>query len=282
MSIAAGKLGISQQALSKGLLSLEDELGLKLFHREKTGMRPTKQGLVILEKAAQILEGVDSLLATAEDLKGRPANSLSIGIPEGLIGASSAPIPIEKLISFNDQDEGISYLIKELPNDSIRKDVLSGSLDSGLIVGDTPTKCACLPLLEASLKAMVLDSSPLARKSFVTWEDLRDCEFVIAVDDRRIKADIIDRCGQCGFEPTFLPPVSQFEGNISLACASNAVLLCHDEARISESANESVTILEFRPEDTVSFSLSYIWNESQASETSHISFMNFLKEALEG
>jgi len=43
---ASAALGVSQPALSKSLLELEDVLQLQLFERHSRGMRPTEAGLL--------------------------------------------------------------------------------------------------------------------------------------------------------------------------------------------------------------------------------------------
>ncbi|MBW8309186.1 MAG: LysR family transcriptional regulator [Candidatus Paracaedibacteraceae bacterium] len=56
MTRAADKLNLTQSALSKALINLEDQLGTKLFDRISTGMRLTPQGERLYIHARNILE----------------------------------------------------------------------------------------------------------------------------------------------------------------------------------------------------------------------------------
>jgi len=59
---AAEDLGISQSALSRSLQSIERQLGVRLFDRDRAGVAPTPQGLRAVKRA-------NVLLADAEDLE---------------------------------------------------------------------------------------------------------------------------------------------------------------------------------------------------------------------
>ncbi|MBQ3402028.1 MAG: LysR family transcriptional regulator [Synergistaceae bacterium] len=78
---AAEALYISQPALSKFLMSLEDELGLKLFDRVERKYIPTYTGKRYLEYARTILETKASLDAELSDIIKRDIGILNIGLP---------------------------------------------------------------------------------------------------------------------------------------------------------------------------------------------------------
>lgn len=59
---AANRLYISQPALSKSLQSMEQELGTKLFIRNKKGLYPTEAGKIFFESATSILSLYDDTL----------------------------------------------------------------------------------------------------------------------------------------------------------------------------------------------------------------------------
>lgn len=59
---AARKLEITQPALSKSIARLEAQLGARLFERTGGGARPTAHGVFLGERAAALLDGIDSLV----------------------------------------------------------------------------------------------------------------------------------------------------------------------------------------------------------------------------
>jgi DNA-binding transcriptional LysR family regulator len=62
---AAIELGISQAAVSRNLIALEQVLGVRLLHRTSRTITPTTAGVHALAQARQVLTAVDDLVAEA-------------------------------------------------------------------------------------------------------------------------------------------------------------------------------------------------------------------------
>ena len=62
---AAIELGISQAAVSRNLIALEQVLGVRLLHRTSRNITPTTAGVHILAQARQVLAAVDNIVAEA-------------------------------------------------------------------------------------------------------------------------------------------------------------------------------------------------------------------------
>jgi len=62
---AAIELGISQAAVSRNLMALEQVLGVRLLHRTSRNITPTTAGVHILAQARQILAAAGNLIAEA-------------------------------------------------------------------------------------------------------------------------------------------------------------------------------------------------------------------------
>src|SRR5271166_920764 len=65
---ASAALGVSQPALSKSLLELEDVLQLQLFERHSRGMRPTEAGLLFVRSARRVLAELNRLDEELDEL----------------------------------------------------------------------------------------------------------------------------------------------------------------------------------------------------------------------
>jgi len=65
---AARRLFISQPGLSQQIRSLEGELGLKLFERNRRGVRLTPEGAAFLSEAAAVVQQADRALEVARAL----------------------------------------------------------------------------------------------------------------------------------------------------------------------------------------------------------------------
>lgn len=86
---AAEDLGISQSALSRSIQALEEQLGMRLFDRDRAGVGLTPQGRMAVERATV-------LLAEAEDLERQLV--LSAEAASGRIRFGMAPMPARALL----------------------------------------------------------------------------------------------------------------------------------------------------------------------------------------
>lgn len=88
---AALRCGLSQQALSKSIARLEEDLGGKLFKRTTRGIGPTRLGEMIAEHARQITSTATQLRNSANAELGLQRGKLTVGLSPiaaaGIIGA---------------------------------------------------------------------------------------------------------------------------------------------------------------------------------------------------
>ncbi|MEP0071213.1 MAG: LysR family transcriptional regulator [Marinomonas sp.] len=78
---AAREMNLSQPAISSRIAALEDNLGVKLFERQKNGLVLTKEGMLLRSHAEQIERSVSQIkaeLTPSEEVKG----TLRIGVAE--------------------------------------------------------------------------------------------------------------------------------------------------------------------------------------------------------
>ncbi|MBP5652444.1 MAG: LysR family transcriptional regulator, partial [Lachnospiraceae bacterium] len=83
VTAAAAELGISQSGLTQLLNSLEDELGLTLLIRNRSGVKLTEEGAQLLPLMKEVLEADDRVRSLAASLTGTeaedPGQILKIG-----------------------------------------------------------------------------------------------------------------------------------------------------------------------------------------------------------
>jgi DNA-binding transcriptional LysR family regulator len=77
---AAESLKIAQPSLSRGIKELEDEVGLPLFVRSRTGHEPTDFGRVFLQHAMAVLAGASELDREIEMARGIAAGETSVAM----------------------------------------------------------------------------------------------------------------------------------------------------------------------------------------------------------
>ena len=77
---AAEKLFISQPALTNQIMSLEEELGMRLFERTNKNVEITPAGDVFRRHALQVMTEIDSTLAHINEMKSTWENNISLVI----------------------------------------------------------------------------------------------------------------------------------------------------------------------------------------------------------
>lgn len=79
-SKAAVKLMVAQPSLSRQIQALEHELGLPLLLRNARGVSPTEAGIMLLERALWLEEGVDSIRRTFAKMTKRITGTLRVAV----------------------------------------------------------------------------------------------------------------------------------------------------------------------------------------------------------
>ena len=81
---AAHRLHISQPPLTRQIRQLENELGVTLFVRHRTGAEMTCEGVALLDAARAVTTTLGDFESTARTLKTRQSKALHLGIGWGL------------------------------------------------------------------------------------------------------------------------------------------------------------------------------------------------------
>ncbi len=167
---AANLLHVTQPTLSRQLMQLEEELGVKLFHRGKHRILLTEEGLLLRRRAEEIVSLSEK---TREDLRQREgmlSGKISIGSGE----LQSSRFLAQLIASFREQYPLVQFELYSGDADSIKERIERGLLDVGLLtepVDITKYEFLRLPLQE-QWGALVREDSPLAAQNAVTPEDL--------------------------------------------------------------------------------------------------------------
>src|SRR6478752_7895396 len=77
---AAQKCFVTQPTLSLALAKLEDELGLRLFERNKNEVLLTARGQAVVEQARRVMDEVGKINAIARGAKDQLAGALRLGV----------------------------------------------------------------------------------------------------------------------------------------------------------------------------------------------------------
>ncbi|WP_067723505.1 LysR family transcriptional regulator [Nocardia yamanashiensis] len=169
-SLAADLLGISQQAISKRIAKLENQLGTTLFDRHRTGITPTPAGDRLLPHARSLLAIADTAVAAARDNPG----PLRVAI----LGERQAAM--QSMRFYLDRNPGIeTEIVLSNVFTTSRDALLSGRADAAFARAHggprpLPDHIDAAPAYLEPLHLLVGRDHPLSGRSSVTLTELRD------------------------------------------------------------------------------------------------------------
>lgn len=175
---AAALLHITQPTLSRQLMQMEAELGVKLFHRGKHNILLTEDGMLLRRRAQEI---VDLAEKTARELKHEEevvSGEVSIGC-----GETQNMKPLSDMIaSFQQKYPDVRFSIYTAIADDVKERLENGILDMGLLL--EPVEISRYHYMRMPLKekwhVLMRRDSRLAGKQRVTPQDLAGTPLIIA------------------------------------------------------------------------------------------------------
>ena len=168
---AAEILHVSQPALSKQLIGLEQELGAKLFVRGKRSLTLTEEGRFLFRRAQEI---VDLTEKTERDFKDG-ITSLNGTVSIGM-GETEASIWLtSKVAEFSEIYKDVKFNFYSATADHVKNKLEKGLLDFGLLI-EPVVDLSKFDVLRLPVTdrwgVLVSANSPLAAKDFVTKDDI--------------------------------------------------------------------------------------------------------------
>ncbi|WP_276761688.1 LysR family transcriptional regulator [Mycolicibacter arupensis] len=170
-SRAAARVYLAQQALSRQIKDLEDELGVRLFERTTRNVTLTPAGEVFLEGARAVLAALDGAAAAAQQTARGMAGTLRLGYVPGAALELTAPIIAE----FRERHPDVSVQMREFPVTDPSAGVASGAADVAFLRLPQSTPNLMTEILAIDpVVAMVSASHRLAGRESVSVRDLLD------------------------------------------------------------------------------------------------------------
>ena len=179
---AAEVLHITQPTLSRQLLQMEEEVGVKLFDRGMRKIKLTNEGLLLRRRAEEILQLVDKtekeLLEQEEQVEGK----ITIGCGE----IASVELLPELFKSFHQKYPRVTFDIYTATADQVKEQMDRGLVDIGLLLEPVDIEKYDFIRLDKRERWVVLMRSddPLAEKEHIMAEELAGLPLILP---RRIR-----------------------------------------------------------------------------------------------
>ena len=174
---ASEVLCITQPTLSRQLTQLEEEVGIQLMVRGKRKVTLTEAGILLRRRAEEIIELVDKTEKELQEQEKLVSGEISIGSGE-MEGTKIFP----KLFkNFKERYPRVRYELYTGNADQIKEKIDQGLLDFGLLL--EPVSIEKYDFIRLNIKerwvVLMLPDDPLAKKEFITPEDLCGSPIII-------------------------------------------------------------------------------------------------------
>lgn len=202
---AAARLGITQQALSAAIRTLEQQIGIKLFTRSK-GMVPSDAGARLYEAAELLIAGADHALATVRAVGAGKAEVLRAGHTPTI-----SSVQILDLLAPWIPPEANLHCIRLFPK-QMRSALLSGDIDLALRRGITPPNGFDSAVVDFDHLNIAFRVTEAPEEPAIDLTDLDGYRLLLwAPEERsRYSAYLLAQCRRSGFEPVV--ELSRFQG----------------------------------------------------------------------
>lgn len=205
---AAQKLHISQPSLSTSIKLLEQELGFNLLDRGKGEIKLTKEGKILYQEAKRLLIHYERVSDEMERLKNNGPLELSIGIIE------SSKFWVSKVLAeFKKHFPDVFIRLLEAPSlEDVEKALDSFEIHLAITNQFIHKQyIQSIPLYDERLVALLPLQHPLGYKNFITINDLKDEDFIIAKEGFQTRTDILNAFQKAGIKPKIQFEIERFE-----------------------------------------------------------------------
>jgi LysR family transcriptional regulator, transcription activator of glutamate synthase operon len=198
ISIAAQSLHVSQSGISQSITKLEDELGVKLFKRNRRlGAVPTNEGKTLIKKAYEVLMKLHEFKEEAQTYNTVHTGNLKISSIPGFM-----LFLLEPLSAYKKAYPNVNIEISEKTTQHIIENVQNNLIDIGLITiyEDLLKKREDLlfeVILEGKMMVAVSKTSPLALHKTITPQQLMTQDVILYNGDyvKRFANKLISQFG---------------------------------------------------------------------------------------
>ena len=226
-SSAAEMLGVSQQAVSKAIIKLEDELGLKLFRR-------TRRSVVLTEAGAECKE-LFQTVRTKTDLCIEALRTASLDEPDRVVVGYQNYMEITDIISRGRKEllkrrTGLEVSVERYSPALLVGELEAGRLDLGILCGrflPDRLRADSVPFMQIPLLFMVSENWRIEGSPD---HALRRAPFIIDAFESESEAELVRRIERevqlCQMEPERVVVVPNRDSAYAAAELGQGVLIC--------------------------------------------------------
>ena len=188
---AAQKCFVTQPTLSLALAKLEDELGVRLFERNKNEVLVTPMGAGIVEQARRVLDEVGKITALAKGAQDQLSGALRLGVIPTI-----GPYLLPELVPLlRKSAPGMPLMIEENFTGSLVPMLRDGEIDAALIaLPFTVPGVRTRVLYEEPFSVVVPEGHEWARKKRVRPDELSGESLLVLNAGHCFREQVLEAC----------------------------------------------------------------------------------------
>jgi len=212
---AAEALYLSQPALSKQIVALEETLGARLFERGRHGAELTAFGRAFLPDAETLVRDADDVLARAREAAGGRRGHLRVGL-----GLSTLTLAPPLIAAYRQQNPSIGVTLNDLSSAEQTRRLFSGRLDVGFLRLPADAGLSAFPVANESL-ALAVPQHAKWKRLPARLDELNELGFIGLLRSRGPgMAGAIDAwCAERGFAPRIIQQADDIQSVLAAVAA---------------------------------------------------------------
>lgn len=224
MRKAAERLFITQQGVSRIIISLEKELGCALFERRRAGLEPTREGTLLYGTAVKIESELTELKQEVTHLRQEQSR---ISMVSSFGGISTLYSEIKK---YQDDNPEIELSWSEHSDDECFRKIDSREADIGVVlIGRNDNAYRSELLLRKRICVLVKEGHPFYKKNKLNLEDVKNHRVITFGNSQHFYDHFRQRCIDAGFYPEMGNPIESVSLLYNMVSADEGIGIINED-----------------------------------------------------
>lgn len=196
---ASQDLHVAQSAVSRQILNLELELGVKLFIREGRNVRLTPVGRLFLKRMEQAMQVIEKAQREIEESLDPRQGTIRIGFP-----SSMAAYVLPTVVSeFREMYPNVKFQLRQGSYRHLIETVIHGEIDLALLgpVPESEKRVIGYTLFHENITALLPSRHPFSDRQSLRLSQLRNESFVLFPKGFILREIVESACKEAGFVP---------------------------------------------------------------------------------
>ena len=188
---AAAQLNVTQQAVSKQIQKLENELGVELFVRQARGVQATPYAELLASKVQDFLPELDALAYNIQRRDREITGVVRLGIQCWQMGTKQG-LRYGVLEDFRRAYPKVHLIWENSTPKRCVEGLLQQELDIAvMLMPEDAKELELTPLCTASWYMLMAKDNPLAERDVLSLEDLEGQRLILANNEAKTRSEII-------------------------------------------------------------------------------------------